>query len=824
MKFRNDKVQINGKSKLLLIVILLVLSSCEKSISNKTFSQIYSSNLKSAIFADQRIQGVVLPAADSVPNTHFVSIKSIFPNYSDITNGENTQEIYSKLRGVSSLTQNFHKELLEVIQSSTFIDSVHLFLIADSTYFTSPLLDEMNAILIDPNACPNMTKEQCLQKINQVKNNILSALKFGSYTNKILQTGFSKIGQLSIDQAYGLLSRSFPEASVSENLFSEVLKTQTNLTAEQKISFLKLAVKNSANQSANKLAFSWFNNNSNKSVEDLNAIILLIPSSNDRDQLLLNAIETFSNLSGNEVKVISSLAHSPLIIIQAAIKKNTELTSKELIDIASLLTNNSERDLVINSNLLKLKSVATSDALEIINLSSTKKTQIAQTLISLIANFKATDLVSIAKNFPNAQDRQSIILANLVYLKFLTANEARLLADQAGPAATQVILSLLPKISPFTGRDLVTLVGAINTGTGRDQALQIGSKLIQTSDVAADIDLFNLAYKTKLETTSLLLTKTNPLTAKDLAAIAKNSLNTSIRDHLLLNGANSLTSATVEGVVAMMSLATLEKANVTLLGLGKINDLNSLQFGSVLKAVTDGPIRDLIIKNGLSLIKIFDGDGAALIVERSFQSKLETADKLMSFIPNANGKDLFKILSVCESGNTRDLILTNTINLLTDLTLVDAKNLYTKAFNNKESVALLLMSKIDNVDGIIISEMALLSNLNSTRDLIITEGLKRLTMVDVPGLIAMIKASDKLAERLALEISSHIENFAIKDAIAISKVLVNNTLKDKFLIHSIDIVSILDEPSITTLALEATSQSAQEEIVEKGILKIGGGQ
>ena len=824
MAFINIRILNNLVLTSLIIVMISGLNACGNSSLSKSFFMPHPTVLKSAFFVDQHIQDIEPPAADSIPRTHYVSIKSIYPNYSDITQGEDTQAIFSKLRGISSLTLAFHQELFEVIQNTTYIDSVHLFFIADSTYFTSNLLDKMTAIQLDPKACQDLNQEQCLQKINQVKSNSLSALSFGQFTNKILNAGFSKIGQLNATQAYGLLKRTFPEDKITDNLFNNILKTQTNLTSEQKISFINLAIEKSAPQSATTLALAWFNNDSNKSAEDLKAISLLIPTSEFRDQLLLNAIDSFSVLSESEVKIISSEALSPLPIIQAAMTKMPSITSKELIDLTSLLNNSTDKDLVINSALSKFKSVTTSEALEVIRLSSTNKTQIAQTLIGSIANFKAADLVSIAQNSSYAQDRQTIIVANIDRFTTLTANEARQIADQAGTSTTQVVISLLPKISALTGRDLATLVEAINTGTGRDQTLQIGLKLIQSSDVSADIALLNLAYNTKLETASYLFTKTNPLTAMDLATIAKNSLNTTTRDQLLLKGINSLTSATVEGVVAMLSLATLEKANVTLLGLWKMNDLTSIQFGTVLKSVGDGSIRDLIIKNGLYLIKHFDGDGAALIVERSFDNKLETADKLMTLIPNANGTDLFKILSVCGSGNTRDLILTSAIKLLTKLTTLEAKNLYTKAYNNKESVALLLMSKVDNIDGITIGEMALLSNKSSTRDLIITEGLKRLAKVDVAGLIAMIKASDTLAERLALEISSRIENFAIKDAIAISKVLVNNILKDKFLVHSIDLLSTLDEPSITTLALAATNQRARTEIVEKGILKMGGGQ
>jgi hypothetical protein len=282
-----------------------------------------------------------------------------------------------------------------------------------------------------------------------------------------------------------------------------------------------------------------------------------------------------------------------------------------------------------------------------------------------------------------------------------------------------------------------------------------------------------------------------------------------------------VTQTTVTGAIEVINQATQEKVNLALNMLPKIQNVSASDLGLILKSIADGSSRDLLIANGLTLLKRYDSDGAVVIVERSFEKKLETATKLISLIPKASGTDLDKMLAVCGSGNTRDLILANTIKLLGKLTKLEAKSLYSRAYNNKVPVAVSLMSKVDDFDGKTIAEIALFSERASTRDLIIAEGLKRLAKLDLPGLIAMIKASDKLAEKLAMEVSSRLKNIVVENAVDISKAITNIDLRERFLIHAIDMLKNLDEPSITQLAMAATTQKAKEEIVRKGVEKMG---
>ena len=762
-----------------------------------------------------------VPAPDSVPQLKYIAIKTVFPNFSDITNAENTEEVLLKLREISSLTANYHLELLEVLKSTPYIEFENLNLIADAVYFSSQAYDGMIEMLNDPRACVNDSIEKCRLKIERVKSNIQSAQKFGDYSNQILLQGLPKLNQVTTEEAYTLLSKSFQHASSVELLFQNVLKEIDNLSDKEKINFMKLAILKSADQSAVSLALDWFKLDSSKTFDELITLASEFPSlSNVRDEVLSNAMVEIQSLNLVQAKKIISLSLDQRKIAQITLSKIEEMSAHDLAQLASVCKLPEDKDLLILAGIKKIKTATSSEAVELIEQTSKNKIKIANALISLITDLKVSDLVLIAETSTYAEDRVEIISSNIGRFTSLNASEARSLADQVVKNKVAMVLMLMPKVPALTAMDLAHIAESIGSGPERDHVLLDGVKLVQSADVPGITAVLNLAYNSKLEVTTALFPKVTNFTALDLALIAKNCLNPATRDQILIQGSNSVRLTSLEGAIALVNQASQEKVKVTLAVLSQMPEASTTDLGLILKVIADGATRDRIIDSSLQLLKKFSGDGAALIVERSFDNKVPNAIKLINLIPMATGTDLFKILSVCGSGNTRDLILADTVKSLGKLSKEEAKNLYTKAYNNKESVAILLISKIDDVDGSIIGEIALLSGKASTRDLIITEGLKRIKTMDVKGLIAMIRAADKLTERLVLEVSSSIKYVNVDSAVEITNVILSIPLRDRFLLHAIDLVLPLDEPAITSLASLASGTDAKEAIIKKGLEKM----
>ena len=797
------------------LIILVGLSGCGKIQGNPSHFSRFASPLASNNASN-------FPAPDSLPQLKYTPIESVFENSSDITTGENTLEIFTKLREISSLTKDYHLELLDIVKNADALDFTHLMIIADASYFPALTYQQMITMQADPRACETLSPLACNEKIEQIKKNKESAQNFGIFINQILLAGQSRVDQLTNEEAYTLLTKAYPALDSTNSLINEVARALPDLSSEEKLNFISLAVTKSAWTSALALTLDWFNSDSDKDFEALiTGANRLPPLSQVRDDYFIQALETISHLTPSQAKQITLMALNQSRIAQASLYKVSEVSAHELAEIVSACNSPEVKDQLITLSISKIKSTTSEQAVELIRQSSKHKIQVAQTLISLIPNFAPMDLVLIALNSSYTDDREEIIKANIMRFNKVTASEIKAIADQSTKNKFNIIISLLPKAQGLTAIELAHIIESINTGTGRDQALLASLKYVQSSDVAGVVAILNIAYNSKLEATMALLAKTNPLTANDLAFIAKNSANAATRDQILIKGAAFLTETNVEGIIAMTNLSVAEKVNIIIATLAKLKDSSANDLGLILKSIADGPTRDKVIAGGLSILKKINGDGAALIVERSFDNKVATATKLITMMPEATGTDLKKILTVCGSGNTRDLILANTIKLLGKLTKDEAKTLYGRAYNNKDTVAILLMSKVDDIDGETIGEMALLSGKGVTRDLIITEGLKRIKKISIKGLISLIKAADKLAERLALEVSATIENFKVENAVDIANAISNIALRDRFLIRAIDLIKNLDEPMLTTLALEGSNRTVKEEIVRKGVEKIG---
>lgn len=443
----------------------------------------------------------------------------------------------------------------------------------------------------------------------------------------------------------------------------------------------------------------------------------------------------------------------------------------------------------------------------------------------LSAGFTAgTDLIHRSQNIPYGSERDQFILGQLNQIRSFTADEVHSLAGLAARVGLEIVLNTLSKISPLLTADLVQIVSSLHLGTERDKALIAGAKLIKQADLPSIKTALKQAYNEKIQVMSLLVRKLPNFSTDDLASLAKDFSTGSMRDQILLVGSDFITVLNVPGLAEMVHQADSKKNQVALTVLPRIVLLSASNLGLILQFIDDGTQRDQLIAAALPLIKKVDGAGAGAIIERSVEQKAQLAMTLFKMITKATGTDLDQILAGCTLGTIRDQILDQAVPLLGSLTKEEAKALHSRAYNNKDKVALLLMAKVDDFDGVTIAEIARLSLKGSSRDLIITEGLKRLKVLDAPGLIALIGAADQLVEMLALEVVARIPNYSVENALAINAVILSDELKDRFLSRSVELIVDLDEPSITLLALAATTQAARTEIVQKGVARIGDDQ
>ena len=767
------------------------------------------------------------PAPDALPNLEYKSLTTAFPDPSVLTTTQDTLGALDVLRGVTSATLEFQTDLLSVAQNAKILDSTHLALIADGVFFPWMSYQAMVQFISDPRVCENVSYSVCQTKLAQVRKNQSLAVALGQSLNQILATGLTKVSSLNYVDGLALLQRVFPAAlsdSEMNNLsFKNAMALLPSLDSDQKFHLMRLAQKKSALSAAKSLAVSWFTANSDHEATTLIDLLNSFPSPALRDSVFFEAVSSVHSLSSAQAKVIILAAQDQMKTALACLEKTSSLTPKDVTDIANLLNKPEDRNQWLTAGVQKLGLLTAADALTIVRQGSPVSAQIAAQALALVSELTGTQLALITESVAYGPDRDQLILNQLQRITHVTAKEGSVLTRQAQGAGLHIALLSLKKVVSPQASDLVQIVDGLRYGPFRDLALVDGSNLVMGADFTSVQIAIKQAYNEKIQVMSILVKKLPRFSTVDLAALALDLYAGSLRDQILLTGSKFLTDLNIAGLVAMVNQADQQKFQVAYTIFSRMNQLSARDFGVVLKVISDGTTRDQLISVVFPMLKKVDAVGAAMIVDASQDYKVQFAMRLFKMIPSVTGFDLDKMLAVCGSGIIRDQILAQAVPLLVSLTKEEAKALHSRAYNNKDDMAVLLMGKVADFDGTTIAEMAALSGRASSRDRIIAEGLKRLKQVDVAGLIAMIKVADKMVEKLAFEVVTRVPHYSADNAMDIFDVL-PMSFQNRFLIVSVGTIENIDEPAITELALATTDQATRDQIISKGIDRMGGGE
>lgn len=767
---------------------------------------------------------VEFPPADAAPNLRYQPLTAAFADPMELVDTTDPGKALERLRGVSSATTSFNRDLLAVVERAVQIDALHLALVMDGTYYPWASHQEMFKLLESPQLCDGLVPAQCQVRTKQIRDNVALAEKLGVTLNQILAAGLPRTGAANADEIFGLMQRAYPRllpnGEATEPLFRKALSLLGVLTPEQKLQWIRLADEKLALDTAKQLALDWFKTDSNHEAASLSGVLKSIHSVVVRDAIFLESLPRVTNLSGADVKIFAAATSDSLKTALACLARLKTIAGSDISDVAALISDRQARSQWFASSMAKTESLTGAEALALIRQSSPVSVQFVNKVLNMVRDLTGTDLSLITPYVAAGADRDQLILVQLKRLPTLTASEVHALVAQASKVGLQIALECLSKITALSAAHLVEIVDGLHYGPDRDAVFIEGANHIQSADLSSVKAALKQAYAEKVKITILLLKKLPAVSTGDLATLAKELSSGTLRDQLLLAGAESITVLDVAGMADMVLQADKQKIPVALALLSRLPQLSARDVGVVLAFMDDGHLRDELISQVFPFIKSVDGAGAAKIVERSMDHKIEVAMALVKMISPFTASDLDQILGACGSGLTRDIILDKTILLLGSLTKEEAKALHRHAYNNKEKVAILLMSKVDDFDGTTIAEIALLSQKGSSRDLIITEGLKRLKVVDIKGLVAMIGAADKLVEMLVLETVTRVPKFSVEDALLIAEAVRTDSLKNISLIRAIDLIEKLDESAITLLAMAATNAQSKDEVVRKGVERI----
>ncbi|MCM2277344.1 MAG: hypothetical protein NDJ89_04655 [Oligoflexia bacterium] len=761
-----------------------------------------------------------LPPPEAPADRAYRALTTRFTDPAEILASRELTGTLRALRSIATLTPEYHRDLLRLLEDARSVDSAHLLLLLDACYFPHATLARIDTLLESLAPC---AQSACQHRVARLRENRALAAEYGAFTRALLLLGLPKLEDPSLDSARALLERLFPasEPDSSDDVFSLALGAIPAIDSPDRLAFARLSAEKGAWGRMATLSREWFEHDSDRSARSFLAFAQELPQSRARDLLILDVARRIDRLSRADARAMLSLAsEDPSAIAAVTLGKVGPLDGAAIASIAAGIRDSEGRDSVLFAALPFLTAPGPADARALLSQAAGGRAALASRLFSALSALSAEELVLIAHGIMEGPDREDILLQGLPYLTALTSSGARTILGATRGAALEAARFLLPRLPELTASQLAELASAMGYGPDRDRVLTLGLGHLIRVDLAGTQAMLRQAYRSHAELASALFPRLAALSAQELATLAKLAPESATREQLLLNGAAHVTSFSREGVLAVITAASERRATVAAAILARMPGLDAETLAAAAETAPNGEMRDTIIGDGIGLLTSVTPEGVALLVEKSMQHKTIVALTLLPRIPGFRGRHLALTLKACGSGMIRDQILAGALPLLPPLSGEEAKTLAAFAYENKAAVAIQLLQKVERVDAQVVADVARASPNPRTRDAIITGGLEFLTSLDTAGLVALIKAADRVAEKLATDGFRKVKDLKAEDVIEICRQFPDLDARDRLLVLSVEFVAEIDEAAITLLAVNATDRNVKKEIVRKGMARM----
>ncbi|MBU6374833.1 MAG: hypothetical protein KGQ59_02450 [Bdellovibrionales bacterium] len=415
----------------------------------------------------------------------------------DLLRLDDLEDSLLRIRAVSSTSQAFHQQLVDLAQKAPSIDSSRLQLLLDGVVFPASAVTAMKRRLRE---LPDNLENAALRKT--LTQNLALAEQFAPLSNRLLMVGLVKIKGFKFIEAQNILSRIQEGPESPELAFQLALERLGGsfeaLRPDEKLKMFSLAAEKRALDFAVSIGKDSFLNDSDKSVGALLDLVRQIPIGPKRDQLTSIAAQSTGPVNVAEFAALTAPIESDQIVLElyrTVASRITALTAGQVITLLSGRPSSAFRDQLI--------------LLATVNIASMDRTALRNLLLACSAWSCRTELFKSA--FTRTTEPATTVVAEIILV--LPAEEARdglisVTLDLAGAMNTREMLSLfnasilestakdlllrgLPKLAPFTVTDAVTFSdGLYKPGLNADEYRDL--ILIKGAESASDLSASNL--------------------------------------------------------------------------------------------------------------------------------------------------------------------------------------------------------------------------------------------------------------------------------------------------------------------------------------------
>ncbi|MGK5082315.1 hypothetical protein WDW37_03340 [Bdellovibrionota bacterium FG-1] len=309
-------------------------------------------------------RSITLPAA-APADIEYVALSSVFSHPEAILNSTDIDNTLEQLRNLATATENYHKDLLALVEQATVIDLSHLQMLLDAVYFNARTSERIELVATVVAIQPTALKPT--QKKN-VDNNLKLARTFAPIANQMLVTALPKITDLNAQAARRLLQMSLPATAPTSEALDFYLTRYPPENSNERLELLKIAHEKHDERSASHLALDEFQSAANLSAAVLFHFAKPFPPGRGLDDLLVGAVPLLKELSVSDARKLIALLTDPMVILTTApilINRARPVTGLQWVDLVQAIPLGPTRDQVIQSTLPSVQNLTQAEAKEI---------------------------------------------------------------------------------------------------------------------------------------------------------------------------------------------------------------------------------------------------------------------------------------------------------------------------------------------------------------------------------------------------------------------------------------------------------------------------
>lgn len=658
-------------------------------------------------------------------------LSSVFPNTLEIMTSADTTDTLLKLTRVASPTQNYHRELENIVSSIATTDIAHVKMLMDAVYFSYSkyigILGELKTLKDASASYIEITRKLRIEKA--------LAFSLAKTLTQIANTGFPKATDLDWNKGIAALDLLYPQGGASL-AFNTLIKKSEPLSIAQKDQLMLLTSMKYEAEISSDLAIGLFQNTSDKS---LNALLSFVDRLQwlSRDYTLIKGSKFFPKLTHNEVIQMLARQYSKDGSVAIAVYANSSEKSHEHVMSIAETLNSDGKTYFIKKAMLFYQEITSEQMIQLCQIAESVCSEVVTRSIPKWQDPTPEYAVAIAA-LVTYGNKDIWITGVLKYFSILTTEQAIKLINASYEGKSKVGADLAEKINDMDAENAVK-IAQIFYYDAKDQWLLIAEPFIK-SPLGSQIALFASAgYEKKRELAEKLFLK---VTLKNVADIVNMSevLYYGDKDKWINFALALMPQFSGDEFYFALKAAYEEKITIAEKYIARINELTPASTSKIARDIFYYGDKDKWLKSAAAILKKLTVEELKIVLQSGYEEKLAIGLSLIKKISDLDGNGAASIAKFVFIYGDKDKWLESAIQNIGSITSEEVIKIIDSAYEEKGNLSVAMIAKASNLT--VANAIAISAHLSyQDKDKFLLEAVDKVTDLTRSNIDSFIKAS-----------------------------------------------------------------------------------